>query len=52
MLSRLLFSFAFLCVIGLMLPVQNLAAIDPGTCLGAWIFDEEDDVIADISKYQ
>jgi hypothetical protein len=40
---------ACLTIISLMLPCQSFARIDPETVAGAWLFDEEADVVEDVS---
>ena len=49
MAAKLTSICACLAIIGLMLPCQSFARIDPETVAGAWLFDEEADVVEDVS---
>ena len=49
MTVRLILVNLCLVVIGMIFPGQSFARIEPTTCVGAWLFDEETDVIKDVS---
>ncbi|MFC1713483.1 LamG domain-containing protein, partial [Candidatus Poribacteria bacterium] len=50
MVRRLALSCTCLIAIGLILPTQSFAEIDPATVAGAWLFDEEEaEVVEDVS---
>ena len=50
MLAKLTLLCACLTVIGLISSGQSVAGIDPATCMGAWLFDAEDeDIEEDVS---
>ncbi len=49
MAARLTSICACLAIISLTLPCQSFARIDPETVAGAWLFDEEADVVEDVS---
>jgi hypothetical protein len=49
-LAKITLVCAYLTIIGLILPGQSFAGIDPETCMGAWLFDEDGaDMEEDIS---
>jgi hypothetical protein len=49
MAARLTSICACLAIISLVLPCQSFGRIDPETVAGAWLFDEEADVVEDVS---
>ena len=50
MTVKLILAGLCLAVIGLIIPGQSFARINPATCLGAWLLNEETDVIEDVSE--
>lgn len=50
MIARIILVCVFLTVIGLTISFQSFAGVDPATCIGAWLFDDDEaDIVDDVS---